>query len=214
MSSSAKIDCKIFVGNVPFDCNNIEFRECFKNVNGYVIADLINMRGFGFVELTSSYYRDLILNDNKSFFIRNRKLRLSVYDNTGKNNIETSSFIKLEQISPNITRDDIQNEFSNFCKVGKCFIDTNRLTGEKLSTGLVEIFDAEVLHQLLSLGMLLMHDKSELVLKPFNNKSPNKSPNSSFKHKKKPSLTKEEYFEIYNAGRNAGLIEGSKLHDN
>ena len=208
MSSSAKIDCKIFVGNVPFDCNNIEFRECFKNVNGYIIADLINMRGFGFVELQNSHYRDLILNGNSSFFIRNRKLRLSVYDNTGKNNIETSSFIKLEQISPNITREDIQNEFSNFCKVGKCFIDTNRLTGEKLSTGLVEIFDAEVLHQLLSLGMLLMHDKSELVLKPFNIKSPN---NNIYKHKKKLSLSKEEYFEIYNAGRNAGLIEGSKL---
>ncbi len=209
MSSSAKVDCKIFVGNVPFDCNNIEFRECFKNIDGYVIADLINMRGFGFVELKSSYHRDLILNGNNTFFIKNRKLRLSVYDNTGKNSIETSSFIKLEQISQNITREDIQNEFSNFCKVGKCFIDTNRLTGEKLSTGLVEIYDAEVLHQLLSLGTLLMHDKSELVLKPFN-----KSPNSSFKHNKKPSLSKEEYFEIYNAGRNAGLIEGSKLHDN
>jgi RNA recognition motif-containing protein len=210
MSGSAKIDCKIFVGNVPFDCNNIEFRECFKNVDGYVIADLINMRGFGFVELKSSYYRDLILNGITNFFIRNRKLRLSVYDNSSKNTIETSNFIKLEQISPNITRDDIQNEFSNFCKVGKCFIDTNRLTGEKLSTGLVEIFDAEVLHQLLSLGVLLMHDKSELVLKPFNNKSSN----NTFKHKKKTSLTKEEYQEIYNAGRNAGLIEGSRLHDN
>jgi hypothetical protein len=44
-------------------------------------------------------------------------------------------------------------------------------------------------------------------IKPFNNKSPN----SSFRHKKKPSLSKEEYYEIYNAGRNAGLIEGSKL---
>ena len=207
MNSSVKIDCKIFVGNVPFDCNNIEFRECFKHVNGYVIADLINMRGFGFIELQNSHYRDLILNGNSNFFIRNRKLRLSIYDNSGKNNIETSSFIKLEDISPNISREDIQNEFSNFCKVGKCFIDTNRLTGEKLSTGLVEIFDAEVLHQLLSLGMLLMHDKSELVLKPFNTKSPN----NSFKHKKRPSLSKEEYFEIYNAGRNAGLIEGSKL---
>jgi len=207
MSSSAKVDCKIFVGNVPFDCNNIDFRECFKNVDGYVIADLINMRGFGFVELQNSYYRDLILNGSNSFFIRNRKLRLSVYDNSNKTTIETSSFIKLEQISSKITREDIQNEFSNFCKVGKCFIDTNRLTGEKLSTGLVEIYDAEVLHQLISLGVLLMHDKSELVLKPFNNKSLN----NSFKHKKKPSLSKEEYYEIYNAGRNAGLIEGSKL---
>jgi RNA recognition motif-containing protein len=185
MSSPAKVDCKIFVGNVPFDCNNIEFRECFKNVDGYIIADLINMRGFGFVELKNSHYRDLILNGNNSFFIRNRKLRLSVYDNSTKNTIETSNFIKLENISSNISRDDIQNEFSNLCKVGKCFIDTNRVTGEKLSTGMVEIFDAEVLHQLLSLGVLLMHDKSELILKPFKNTTPN----SSFKHKKRLVIT-------------------------
>lgn len=202
-----KINCKLFVGNVPFDCTNIEFRDCFKNIEGYVIADLINMRGFGFVVLTSPMHRDNILKQN-DFFIKNRKLRLSLYDNQPKNNIEVSSFIKLENISPNISRDDIQNEFKNFCEVGKCFIDTNRITGEKLSTGMVEVFDVEVLHQLLSLGTLLMHDKSELILKPFNKKLENQN----IKNKKKTSISKEEYFEIYNAGRNAGLIEGSKLY--
>ena len=203
----SKINCKLFVGNVPFDCTNIEFRECFKNIDGYVIADLINMRGFGFVVLSSPIYRDNLLKEN-NFFIKNRKLRLSVYDNQPKNNVEISSFIKLENISSNISRDDIQNEFKNFCEVGKCFIDTNRITGEKLSTGMVEIFDVEVLHQLLSLGSLLMHDKSELILKPFNKKSEN----FINKYKKKPTISKEEYYEIYNAGRNAGLIEGTKLY--
>jgi RNA recognition motif-containing protein len=203
-----KINSKMFVGNVPFDCTNIEFRDCFKNAEGYVIADLINMRGFGFVVLSSPIYRDNILKEN-NFFLKNRKLRLSVYDNQPKNNnIEVSSFIKLENISPNVSRDDIQNEFKNFCEVGKCFIDTNRITGEKLSTGIVEIFDVEVLHQLLSLGTLLMHDKSEIILKPFNKKSDNQIN----KHKKKTTISKEEYFEIYNAGRNAGLIEGTKLY--
>jgi hypothetical protein len=196
-------DKKIFVGNVPFDCNNIEFKECFKNVTGYISADLINMRGFGFVEVETQIDRDNIIN-NGIFFIKNRKLRLSVYDNTTKHTIEVSSFIKLENISSNITREDIQNEFSNFCKIGKCFIDTNRITGEKLSTGIVEVFDVEVLHQLLSLGSLLMHDKSEIILKPFSN-------NSQQKNKKKFFLSKDNYYEIYNAGRNAGLIEATKL---
>ncbi len=199
------MDCKIFVGNVPFDCTNIEFRDCFKNINGYVTADLISMRGFGFVVLENKMQRDLILNNN-NFFIKNRKLRLSPYDNQTKDSTEKSSYIKLENISSNISRDDITNEFSNFCRVGKCFIDTNRVTGEKLSTGLVEIFDVEVLHHLLSLGSILMPDKSEILLKPFSN-------NQNL-HKKKLSISKEEYFQIYNAGRNAGLIEGTKLKTN
>jgi RNA recognition motif-containing protein len=197
-------DTKIFVGNVPFDCNNIEFRECFKNVKGYISADLINMRGFGFVEVTTQYERDYIIN-NEVFFIKNRKLRLSVYDTSTKHSVEVSSFIKLENISQNISREDIQNEFKNFCKIGKCFIDTNRITGEKLSTGVVEVFDVEVLHHLLSLGSLLMHDKSEIILKPFLNN------NSQLKNKKKQYLSKDNYYEIYNAGRNAGLIEATKL---
>jgi len=197
-------DTKIFVGNVPFDCNNIEFRECFKNVKGYISADLINMRGFGFVEVTTQYERDYIIN-NEVFFIKNRKLRLSVYDTSTKHSVEVSSFIKLENISQNISREDIQNEFKNFCKIGKCFIDTNRITGEKLSTGVVEVFDVEVLHHLLSLGSLLMHDKSEIIMKPFLNN------NSQLKNKKKQYLSKDNYYEIYNAGRNAGLIEATKL---
>lgn len=197
------MDCKIFVGNVPFDCTSSEFRDCFKDINGYISADLISLRGFGFVVLQNKSQRDhTILNNN--FFIKNRKLRLSKYDNQTKDNIEKSSFIKLENISENITRDDIYQEFKNLCDVGKCFIDTNRVTGERLSTGLVEIFDVEVLHQLLTLGSILMKDKSEIILKPFTQ-------NITIMNKKKPSLTKEEYYEIYNAGRNAGLIEGTKL---
>jgi RNA recognition motif-containing protein len=199
------MDCKIFVGNVPFDCTNIEFRDCFKNITGYVTADLISMRGFGFVVLENKTLRDFILTNN-NFFIKNRKLRLSPYDNQTKDSTEKSSYIKLENISQNISRDDISNEFSNFCRVGKCFIDTNRVTGEKMSTGLVEIFDVEVLHHLLSLGSILMPDKSEVLLKPFSN-------NQNI-HKKKLSISKEEYFQIYNAGRNAGLIEGTKLKAN
>jgi RNA recognition motif-containing protein len=197
-------DKKIFVGNVPFDCNNIDFKECFKNVDGYISADLINMRGFGFVEVETQLDRDNIINKGV-FFIKNRKLRLSVYDLTSKHTVEVSSFIKLENISSNITREDIQNEFNNFCKIGKCFIDTNRITGERLSTGIVEVFDVEVLHQLLSLGSLLMHDKSEIILKPFSNN------NSLQKNKKKFFLSKDNYYEIYNAGRNAGLIEATKF---
>lgn len=195
------MECKIFVGNVPFDCTHNEFKECFKNVNGYVTADLINMRGFGFIVLESKTQRDRVIFDN-SFFIKGRKLRLSKYDNQSKKQLEKSAFIKLEGISPNITREDIYEEFKHFCEIGKCFIDTNRSTGEKLSTGVVEIFDIETHHHLLSLGSILMKNNTQIILKPFIQNQMN--------YKKKNSLTKDEYYEIYNAGRNAGLIEGSR----
>jgi hypothetical protein len=42
-------------------------------------------------------------------------------------------------------------------------------------------------------------------LKPFLNN------NSQLKNKKKQYLSKDNYYEIYNAGRNAGLIEATKL---
>jgi RNA recognition motif-containing protein len=199
------MDCKVFVGNVPFDCTNQEFRDCFKNIEGYVCADLISMRGFGFVEVSTNLNRNNILLNN-NYFIRNRKLRLSPYENNTKDKVEKSSYIKLENISPNISREDIIEEFNNLCTVGKCFIDMNRETGERLTTGLVEVFDAEVIHQLLSLGNIIMKDNSELLLKPFN----------TIVKKKKLSLnkfTKDEYYEIYNAGRNAGLIEGTRIKD-
>jgi RNA recognition motif-containing protein len=197
------MDCKIFVGNVPFDCTNQEFRDCFKNIDGYICADLISMRGFGFVQVSTNLQRNSVLASN-NFFLKNRKLRLSPYENNTKEKIEKSSYIKLENISPNITRDDIVNEFSNLCDIGKCFIDMNRETGEHLSTGLVEVFDAEVLHQLLSLGNMIMKDNSELILKPFSAQIKKRKTNLN-------QLTKDKYYEIYNAGRNAGLIEGSKL---
>ena len=197
------MDCKIFVGNVPFDCTNQEFRDCFKNIDGYICADLISMRGFGFVQVSTNLQRNTIIMNN-NFFLKNRKLRLSQYENNTKEKIEKSSYIKLENISPNITRDDIVNEFSNLCDIGKCFIDMNRETGERLTTGLVEVFDAEVLHQLLSLGNMIMKDNSELVLKPFSTQIKKRKPSVN-------KISKDEYYEIYNAGRNAGLIEGSKL---
>ena len=35
---------KIFVGNVPYECSNEEFRECFRDMNGYITADVKRKR--------------------------------------------------------------------------------------------------------------------------------------------------------------------------
>jgi RNA recognition motif-containing protein len=60
--------CKIFVGNVPFDCTNDEFKEPFKNIEGCTLAELVNRsnnsntRGFGFLTFENSEYANNFLN--------------------------------------------------------------------------------------------------------------------------------------------------------
>jgi RNA recognition motif-containing protein len=162
-------EVKIFVGNIPFDATPKEFNECFKNTSGFVSADLMLTRGFGFVTYKNKSFCDSLIRENNSF-IRNRKLRLSLYDQP-KKTIQEKIYIRLENINEYITRDEIKKEFDNFCKTGLCFIDRNRETGEFLDTGLIELFDKDVSQQLLNLGSIVMPDSSEIILKPYEDKT-------------------------------------------
>ena len=157
---------KIFVGNVPFECDINDFRNCFRHIQGYKNADLINMRGFGFVEFTDVEARNKAMKMN-NFYIKNRRLRLNPYDIDLKARSDESMYIKLENISQDVSRDDIIKEFKNICDIGKCFIDSDRQTGRKLTTGIVEVIDKDIYQQLINLGSLLMHDNSEMILKPY-----------------------------------------------
>jgi RNA recognition motif-containing protein len=158
---------KIFVGNIPFDSTDRELSECFCKYKDFVSADIIKGRGFGFVVFSSENERDKIININ-NFYIKNRKLRLHSYDNINKLS-DKSLFIRIENIDTNISRDDIYKEISIFCKVKKCFIDTNRLTGEKLSTGLLEISDFDIYNKLINLESLLMPNNTYINLKSYPN---------------------------------------------
>jgi hypothetical protein len=40
---SRNTDCKIFVGNVPYQCTQDEFEKCFENVQGFVKAEIITV---------------------------------------------------------------------------------------------------------------------------------------------------------------------------
>ena len=165
-------ETKIFVGNIPFDATSDEFYDCFKNSEGFLSADLMNARGFGFVTYKNKIHCENNINLN-NFFIRNRKLRLTLYDQP-KKSIQEKIFIKLENINDMITREEIKREFDNFCKTGICFIDRNRETGEFLTTGLIELFDKDVAQQLLDLGTIIMADSSEIFLKPYDDNTDTK----------------------------------------
>jgi RNA recognition motif-containing protein len=159
-------ETKLFAGNIPFDATPKEFIKCFECTKGFVSADIMLTRGFGFVTYKNKFLCEEVIKNNNSY-IRNRKLRLSLFDQS-KKTIQQKIYIKLTNINKYITRDDIKKEFNNFCKIGICFIDRNRETGDFLTTGLIELFDKDVAQQLLDLRSIIMSDSSEIFLKPYD----------------------------------------------
>lgn len=151
------MEYKLFVGNIPFDCRLSEFREAFKNCKGYITADLINnssYKCFGFVVLKNQNYLEELLNNN-NIFIKDRRLRLTRYNNKIK---QTNNYLKLNNIPIIITNDDIRKEFKNYSDIGKCFIDMDRNTGKYKNTGIVEILDNDIYDKFLNIETILIND--------------------------------------------------------
>jgi len=157
---------KLFVGNIPFNCNKNEFKNIFKKYNGYINADLINENNkcFGFVIFKDKESLENIIQLN-NVFIKDRKLRLTRYNKNKENN----NYIKLENIPSIISADDIRKEFENYSEVGKCFIDMDRITGKYKTTGIVEILETEIYDQLLGLDVILINDH-QISMKSYENK--------------------------------------------
>ncbi len=151
------MEYKLFVGNIPFDCKLDDFRNAFKKKKGYVIADLINnssSRCFGFVIFKSKENIEEILNKN-DIFIKDRKLRLTRYNSDKK---ESNNYIKLLNIPPSISVDDIREEFENYADIGKCFIEMDRLSGEYKDTGIVEVLDTDIFEKLLKIESIYINN--------------------------------------------------------
>ena len=96
------LETKIFVGNIPFDATSKEFTKCFDSTEGFVSADLMLTRGFGFVTYKNKFLCETVIKNNDSY-IRNRRLRLSLYDQP-KKTIQEKIYIKLENINEYIQK--------------------------------------------------------------------------------------------------------------
>ena len=148
------MEYKLFVGNIPFDCNKNDFKNIFKKYEGFKNAELIsdNNKCFGFVLFDDKNSMENILQNN-NIFIKDRKLRLTRYNNKNK---ETNNYIKLSNIPSIITDDDIRKEFENYSEIGKCFIEMDRIYK---TTGIIEIIDTDIYNQLLNLDIILINDQ-------------------------------------------------------
>jgi RNA recognition motif-containing protein len=86
---------KVFVGNVPFNCTQEEFQNCFSNVPGYKNADVIRRynsnfsRGFGFITFNSDSDATALLSSHDNIILKDRTLRLSRYSFDEKTKLNT-----------------------------------------------------------------------------------------------------------------------------
>jgi RNA recognition motif-containing protein len=201
---SSENEKKVFVGNVPFDCDNAEFISCFSHLNGYISAELINKkgedssRGFGFVAFKTINDTTFLLKQD-NIYIRERKLRFTSYSTQKPKAKTTTNYILLSDITQDITREDILTEFKVYSDIGKCFIMTNRNTGDFRDLAIVEVLDNDSYAQLIELEQMYINNFI-ISLRPFN-----------VKKQKNVINTNKEIFDAFEAGRNIGRIEGLKL---
>lgn len=147
---------KLFVGNIPFDCNLEDFRNAFNECEGYIIADLINNSSsgcYGFVIFENKENIEKLINNN-NIFIKDRKLRLTRYNKKTK----SINYIKLKNIPLTIKAEDINKEFLNYSKIGKCFIEMDRITGIYKDTGIIEILDNDIYQKLLKMESIYINN--------------------------------------------------------
>lgn len=116
---------KVFVGNVPFQCTIEEFRDLFKNMDGFIDADIIKRhksklsRGFGFVIFDTEQHAEALIN-REDINLNDRTLRFSNYslqiNDKGKNQIFISN------IDDKFDDDKLRDFLSQYGVVKSCAI--------------------------------------------------------------------------------------------
>ena len=85
---------KIFVGNVPFNCTQEGFEECFDDISGIYKADIVkghrdDSRGIGFVTMNTIEDAET-LKKREDIKCKGRTLRFYPYQNNASNNTTES----------------------------------------------------------------------------------------------------------------------------
>lgn len=108
-------ECKIFVGNVPYQCTQEEFEKCFEKIEGFVKAEIITMyktnmsRGFGFITLKSLHDAEKLKHRNDIFF-KGRNLRFTNYQGDTIDKLFDDNYNYKSIIDKNIIDKDYVNK--------------------------------------------------------------------------------------------------------
>lgn len=141
-------ECKIFVGNVPYQCTQEEFARCFQNVDGFIKAEIITVhktnmsRGFGFVTMRSLYDAEN-LKQRDDILFKGRALRFTSYQNENSKPVmeNLNNYVFVDGIPDGKNREWLRNCFSFYEPIGRCFITMNHENGEMKNNGVIEIID-------------------------------------------------------------------------
>lgn len=207
--------CKVFVGNVPFDCSDQEFKDAFKSVEGCIAAELIqrsqsnNTRGFGFITFSNSLLAMNFLDKKEQIIIKDRILRFTKYHDSNDSDFITNNLKKNNIFVYNIPKyfdnDKLINLFSNYGQILIGYINKDINTKRKTNTGIIEYANTESYNKVLDMKYISLDDGSILTVSKYKEDYPSsKSPDYDIK---------EIYKIAFNAGRKAGILE-NKLNKN
>lgn len=216
MSLSKKDElCKIFVGNVPYQCTRAEFEKCFEKFKGFVKAEIVSRpmtdisRGFGFVTFDTRENANILL-EKKDLCLHDRTLRFTEYNlksdkETTDRKFKSSKYnhIFIKNIPKDAKVEDLRKFFMDFGKIGTCYINTNTITGDSRNTGVVEIIDDNIYQKLLDMKTIPFM-KNNLILVKW------KQP-QAFNHNINPAVI---YRTAFKYGVAVGIEEGFKMASN
>ena len=210
---------KIFVGNVPFQCIDSEFKQCFRDVSGFVSAEIVTRhnspysRGFGFVTVKTPEDAKKLIQRNDIMF-KDRILRFTEYNFQDKIKVpkQQKNYLFVKNVPKDMTREQLKNIFSTIGNIGACFINTNIKTGESRGNAVIEIKDDDIYENLIQQKFIKTNDYY-FEMEKYRNKIKNKLFTKDNMYKNKID-SKEIYRIAFNAGVNVGRLEGLRIAKN
>ena len=109
----------LFINNLPFDVDKEQIRECFKKYgNIFDIRIILNPvtnkpRGYGYVEFEDESVIDKIINSDKNFFIKNRKILVSKSISVEKLRNAVKYVVHISNLNFKVKEEDIKNLLKN-----------------------------------------------------------------------------------------------------
>ena len=166
--------CKLFVGNIPYNCTEIDFNKCFKNIDGFIEGCIVKKknntdfsRGFGFVTMKTSYNADKLKN-RKDIKLKDRYLRFTTYNNNNNNNnivsninnfnIRKKNYLFVDCIPSYYDRYKLKEIFADYEPIGKYFINTYHDTGQLKNNGIIEVLDNKIYYNLINKKYIKYND--------------------------------------------------------
>lgn len=219
-NNSGELNTKIFVGNVPFQCVEDEFKQCFRDVSGFVSAEIVTRhnspysRGFGFVTVKTPEDAKNLIQRNDIIF-KDRVLRFTEYNFQDKIKFpkQQKNYLFVKNVPKEMNREELKNIFSSKANIGACFINTNIRTGESRGNAVVEIKDNDVFEKMILEKNIKTNDGRIFEVSKWRNKT--KQKNFTKENYKSNKIDSKEIYRIaFNAGVNVGRLEGLRIAKN